>query len=159
MYENFRSFKRRDIFVYDPPKQTLSAWKPFWDYVSVLFAFQNSDIDDQHPEWRLNWVAGCALLRTIGHVLQKVDAQNSDTHRRTINSFWSDWKLERDKSWIFWDFIENERNNILKNYEFGVETTNDSLVHKATGLDGIQLFRESLYWWRDQLESIEVGPP
>lgn len=43
-----------DIFVRVPTHQTLSAWTPFWDTVSILFEFQNSDIDDEHPEWRFH---------------------------------------------------------------------------------------------------------
>ena len=68
-----------DIFTLKIEKQTLKAWKPFWDCVGILFQFQNSAIvdgEDELPEWRLYWVAGITLLRTIGHVLAKVDADN-----------------------------------------------------------------------------------
>jgi hypothetical protein len=40
-----------------PPKQTLRAWEPFWDCVTILFEVENSDIADgkeELPEWRLN---------------------------------------------------------------------------------------------------------
>jgi hypothetical protein len=54
-----------DIFTRTSPDQTLKAWEPFLDCVSILFHFQNSDIvdgDEELPEWRLHWVSGLARL-------------------------------------------------------------------------------------------------
>lgn len=147
---------RSDIFVHQPPKQTLSAWEPFWECVTVLFQLQNSDLDDEHPEWRIWWIAGIALLRTVGHVLDKVDAKRSPHHKMTILQAWSNWKEDKDTNWIFWTFIEQERNNLLKLYKFGVEADADGLLHLDSGADGGQLFRESVYWWRHQLEALEA---
>src|SRR3990170_5538825 len=109
-----------DIFTRVPPEQTLAAWRPFWATVSILFELQNSDIDDEHPEWRFSWIAGVALLRTIGHVLDKVDAKVSQRHENAIRSTWNGWKNDRTTHWIFWEFVEDERNNVLKSYTFGV---------------------------------------
>lgn len=44
---------------------------------------------------------------------------------------------------------------MLKTFEFGVEIDDDGLLHKESGRDGGQLFREAVYWWRFQLEEIE----
>src|SRR5215470_16672172 len=107
-----------DIFVFTPPRQTLKAWGPFWDCVLILFEFQNSDVDEETSEWRLYWVAGVALLRTIGHVLTKTDARTSQRHRMEIDRLWEAWKSDRNLTSIFWNFIEKERNNLLKTYSF-----------------------------------------
>jgi len=144
-----------DLFTMRIAKQTLSAWQPFYDCVQVNFELQNSDIDDEHPEWRVHWVFGVAMLRTIGHVLAKVDSGVSPKHMQVINSHWERWKVAKDDNWVFWDFIEDERNNILKAYKFGVDIDEHGLWHSGLGHDGLQLMREAAYWWRRQLINIE----
>ncbi|KJC40670.1 hypothetical protein UB31_27580 [Bradyrhizobium sp. LTSP849] len=147
--------RRSDIFTRISSRTTLKAWKPFYECVGILFQLQNSDLDDDHPEWRIYWFAGLALLRTVGHVLDKIDGTTSDQHRRIINATWESWKRNRAENAIFWDFVEQERNNLLKTYEFGVEIDDEGLLHKESGRDGGQLFREAVYWWRFQLEKLE----
>jgi len=151
-----------DIFVHVPPQQTLKAWVPFWDCVSILFQFQNSDVADgekELPEWRIYWVAGLALLRTVGHVLAKVDAKTSPNHSDAINAFWIGLQADRRAAAIFWDFIEKERNNLLKTYSFGAKLAwnenQDAYVEFEDGLDAFQLFREAVYWWRHHLMVLE----
>lgn len=150
-----------DIFTRSPPRQTLKAWDPFWDCVGILFHFQNSDVadgDEELPEWRLYWVAGISLLRTIGHVLAKVDAKSSAQHSRAIVTLWDRFKSDRDESWIFWEFIEKERNNLLKTYSFGAQLVpgeDGQHVVFADGQDAFQLFRQAVYWWRCQLMELE----
>jgi hypothetical protein len=128
--------KRSDIFVKKPPKITLDAWTPYSECVSILFELQNSDLDDDHPEWRISWIAGIALLRAIGHVLDKVDSIKSAKHKKAIARLWSSWKSDKSTNWIFWDFIEQERNNILKIFKFGVEIDEQGLFHRGLGEDG-----------------------
>jgi hypothetical protein len=152
------SYISGDIFVFQPPRQTLAAWKPFRDCVDILFEFQNSDVDEEHTEWRLLWVAGIALLRTVGHVLARVDAKASDAHRRAIDSAWAAWKADKSEHSIFWDFVEEERNNLLKTYEFGTKLSKDDdgyFVEFRGGENAFQLFREAVYWWRHQLMMLE----
>ena len=144
-----------DLFVKEINTQTLSAWLPYWDCVGMNFELQNSDIDDEHPEWRMHWVFAVVMLRTVGHVLAKVDSRKSNVHERVIQGCWTQWKAHKAENWVFWDFIENERNNILKAYEFGVELDEHGLWHAGLGEDGVQLMREGTYWWRSELENIE----
>lgn len=155
------SYVTGDIFTRPPPIQTLKAWEPFWDCVTVLFQFQNSDVadgDEELPEWRLYWVAGIALLRTIGHVLAKVDANSSANHSRAIGDLWRKLKSDREAHSIFWEFVEKERNNLLKTYSFGarfVANQDGAYIEFEGGEDAFQLFREAVYWWRHQLTEIE----
>ena len=145
-----------DLFVRRSPIVTLKAWRPFSDCVGVNFDLQNSDIGPDFPEWRMKWVYGVVTLRTIGHVLDKVDGAASLKHRAVIDGVWADWKANRRDSWVFWEFIEQERNSILKTYDFGVEADEDGgLWHAGIERDGVQLMREATYWWRAQLEEIE----
>ena len=157
------SFITGDIFRRSPRGTTLHAWEP-WDFTrSILFEFQNSDIDEEHWEWKVSWFAGVALLRTIGHVLKNVDSRSSTKHAETINGFWHRWKTDRRAHWIFADFIERERNNILKEFAFGaaLPALDDRrlLAYSNTDDDAAQLFREAVYWWRYQLELIEAEIP
>lgn len=147
-----------DIFVFSPPLQTLKAWEPFRDCVTILFEFQNSDVDEERSEWRLYWVAGVALLRTIGHVLVKSDATKSPRHSAEVERLWERWKADRAKSSIFWDFIERERNNLLKTYSSGAHLALYDAGYEVEfedGEDAFQLFREAVYWWRHQLMALE----
>lgn len=152
------SYITGDIFVRSPPKQTLEAWVPFWDCVAILFEFQNSDVDEEHTEWRIYWVAGIALLRTIGHVLAKADTLTSPKHKAEIEALWARWKSDLEANSVFWNFIEKERNNLLKTYSFGAELAKDDegyFVKYKGGEDAFQLFREAVYWWRHQLMALE----
>ena len=155
------SFITGDIFTRIASDQTLKAWEPFSDCVGILFHFQISDIvdgDEELPEWRLHWVSGLALLRTIGHVLAKVDARASPAHAEKVDGLWAKLKDDRKTAAIFWDFIEEERNNLLKTYTFGAKLSSDEdgyFIEFADGQDAFQLFREAVYWWRHQLEMLE----
>src|SRR5690349_3443692 len=68
---------------------------------------------------RLYWVAGVALARAVGHVLQKVDGEHDATIQRAVASAYAAWKADKQANAIFWGFIEQERNQILKEYEVG----------------------------------------
>lgn len=152
------SYVTGDIFVFSPPRQTLKAWSPFWDCVDILFEFQNSDVDQERSEWRLYWVAGITLLRTVGHVLAKTDATTSSAHKATIDFLWKQWKIDHVQSSIFWDFIEKERNSLLKTYSFGARLAHNAegyYVEYEDGQDAFQLFRQAIYWWRRQLMALE----
>lgn len=92
-----------------------------------IFFFCHQECDDEHPEWRMMWLSQVTLLRVIGHVLAKVDVEASTLHKLAINDMWAKWKVERLHNWIFWDFIEDERNNLLKAYQFGVEVDENGL--------------------------------
>jgi hypothetical protein len=152
------SYVTGDIFVMSPPKITLKAWEPFEDCVSILFLFKHFDVDDPNPEWRLYWVAGIALLRAIGHVLVKSDALTSEKHRNEINKLWGAWKTNPDDKRIFANFIEKERNNILKTYTFGAALSENHSGYRVTYAnkeDAFEMFREAVYWWRHQLMALE----
>jgi hypothetical protein len=151
-----------DIYTRRPPRQTLRAWAPYSDCVQILLHFQHSDIvngDEELPEWKLHWVSGLALLRTVGHVLAKVDARSSSAHAIAVDQLWARLKSDRQSAAIFWDFIEEERNSLLKTYTFGAKLSSDGdgyFIEFADGGDAFELFREAVYWWRYQLELLEA---
>ena len=60
-----------------------------------------------------------ALLRAVGHVLEKVDAEENPVVRAIVSAEWDRLKTTKPEPAIYWEFIERERNNILKAYRFG----------------------------------------
>jgi hypothetical protein len=99
-----------------------------------------------------------------------------------ITAKWDDWHADKPANAIFWDFIEVERNNLLKEYKFGVEpgpvylvddqgnrlatekdvpllTGDDFFNLSHVGFenrDGRDVIDEAIEWWRKQLDEIEA---
>lgn len=69
--------------------------------------------------WRVHWVGAVALVRAVGHVLKKVDAQDQKV-AQYVDHAYRDWQSNREQHSVFWEFIDQERNNILKEYQFNV---------------------------------------
>lgn len=67
-------------------------------------------------ESRVIYVASVTLLRTVGHVLHKVDCDRHPEIKQEVERKYRDWKRGLGKDRIFTDFIEKERNLILKEY-------------------------------------------
>ncbi len=65
-------------------------------------------------DFRVHWVALLALLRAVGHVLAKVDAASSPAMQTAVDDRWEEWRRNRREHRIFWEFIEVERNSVLK---------------------------------------------
>jgi hypothetical protein len=125
--------------------------------------------------FRLFWVAGVALLRAVGHVLQKVDGERSPAIKLQIQRAYSEWKSEKEANAIFWEFIEDERNNILKEYAIGflsgpvevLAQPNGEIVlldenlfcpiaeGRYAGEDGRDVMADAIAWWERQLDAIE----
>jgi hypothetical protein len=66
--------------------------------------------------WEAILTACIAILRSVGHVLDKVDGKTNPRLRQSIDSWWVKIKEgEQSKNPpIFWAFIDEERNLILK---------------------------------------------
>ena len=76
-------------------------------------------LEDEEDVERMRalWAGGIALLRAVGHILEKVDGADPVVGE-IIAERYRDWKSNRKKYAVFWEFIEQERNNILKTYQF-----------------------------------------
>ena len=130
--------------------------------------------DERDPDkFRVLWVASMSLLRAVGHVLHKVDAESNSRLSDAVASAFSSWKNNRHAHAIFWDFIEEERNNVLKQYELGffgdpVDLNVDGQIYTLgenlfcpmvdgpfAGEDCRDVFQAAIAWWDDQLADIE----
>ena len=76
------------------------------------------------------YIAIIALLRSVGHVFEKVDC--SDAGRREWSKAqWRTWKQEP----IFGDFIEPTRNALLKEFQGGLQLHSDAFGSIAVVAD------------------------
>jgi hypothetical protein len=67
--------------------------------------------------WQAQFSGCIALLRSVGHVLDKVDAASSERLASNARKWWDSIKASKPEARIFWEFIEKERNLILKESE------------------------------------------
>jgi hypothetical protein len=74
--------------------------------------------------WRVHWAAAVALLRAVGHVLNKVDGADNPGVREAAAAAFERWKSTDPAHEIFRDFIDRERNNLLKEYRSNVHPLN-----------------------------------
>jgi hypothetical protein len=113
---------------------------------------------------RIAWVTVVTLLRTVGHVLKKVDGARSLFLRAAIDEHWDKILLGGIEHEIYHDFIERERNNILKEYRIGesiVKPIKDDTAHEDSMVVGSRLLptekvlHEALCWWESVLCRVE----
>ena len=119
-------------------------------------------------EWRIRWVAAVALLRTVGYVLRKVDAATDPLLKSVIDAAWDQLSATKPQPTIFWAFIEEERNNVLKEYRLSAGQgttvrpgTGPTLYEYAmssgpyAGRDQRAVLQEAIDWWGSYLAAIE----
>ena len=144
-------------------------------------------LEDERDEqrWRVLWIGAMALLRAVGHVLLKVDGE-IPRQRALIKAAYRRWKDDgRSEHSVFRRFIEEERNNILKEYRLNVvdsgevgvavvtgdpdagcvtdETPfvlDENLFRPVTGSfgageDARDVYREAIKWWDTELSRLE----
>ncbi|QUT04513.1 hypothetical protein KFK14_15845 [Sphingobium phenoxybenzoativorans] len=93
------------------------------NFVRDLVARFQRDDSMMRPvaDYQSQYVAIIALLRSVGHVFEKVDC--ADTDRRAWSKVqWPAWK--RDP--IFGDFIEPTRNALLKEFQGGLQLRSEA---------------------------------
>lgn len=133
--------------------------------------------------WRPRWAGLVALLRAVGHVLEKVDAARIVNAKQVVDAAWDELRQSKPEPKIFWQFIEAERNNVPKTYAFGVgvnitvrpgtgwlslatgesggspggPTTFEAFVRSGPfeGEDPLQLCREAIQFWNGYLDCID----
>ena len=144
-------------------------------------------LEDERDEqrWRVLWVGALALLRAVGHVLRNADGRTPRA-RAAINAAYQNWRDKQSEHRVFREFIEKERNNILKEYRLNVldsaetglavvvgdsdagyitdETPfvlGDNLFRPVktgygAGEDARDVYREAITWWEQELTRLEA---
>jgi hypothetical protein len=77
-------------------------------------------LNSKQETLRRRWVATLALLRAVGNVLGNVDVESSDVAKAQIEAEWAATNRSYPEPKIFWKFIWDERNTVLKQYRFAV---------------------------------------
>ena len=122
------------------------------------------------PDWILYWVAVVALLRTVGYALAKIDAKSSRELETAIKSAWEDWKANKEGHDIFFYFIDQERSNIIHQFELasgqgvtvhiggGPHTYDDPFKgdDRFYGRTQQDMIAEAIEWWEERLAEIEL---
>lgn len=75
--------------------------------------------------WRIYWAAAVALVRAVGHVLYKVDVADHADKQEIVERRFRSWKQENEEHLIFREFIEKERNSLLKEYHSAVHPSSE----------------------------------
>lgn len=78
----------------------------------LIMLEEEADFD----KWRVTWVGALATIRAVGHVLVKVDGANNPKIKEISNTLFKECKDKNSSHYIFREFIEKERNLILKEY-------------------------------------------
>lgn len=138
-------------------------------------------LEDERDEqrWKVLWVGALALLRAVGHVLWNVDGRSPQA-RAAMKAAYGRWKAELPELAVFREFIEKERNNILKTYRMNVldsaevavvvgdsdagyiiNTLDEHLfrpveVGFGVGEDARDVYREAIRWWKAELSRLEA---
>lgn len=138
-------------------------------------------LDDERDEqrWRVLWVGAVALLRAVGHVLWNVDGQTPQA-RAAMKAAYENWnKPEQPEHLIFRDFVDKQRNNIVKEYRMNVldsaevpvvvhsdvgsitDVLDENLFRPVTegfgaGEDARDVYREAIGWWETELSRLEA---
>lgn len=110
----------------------------------VVYVRHILEDETRRVEWRLNWILAVVLLRTVGHVLNNVDGGASRQVKLLANSLHSQWKGSDPTHAIFRDFIERERNSIVKEYAFTMTEGAVPLMAFIQRDDGLDVIRQTL---------------
>jgi hypothetical protein len=151
------------------------------DDCKFIFSKLEDETDDQ--QWRIHWVAVVTLLRAVGHVLTKVDGQ-SEPIRLASDHLFRTWKSDDPAHEIFREFIEKERNSVVKEYAIGISegpvpvviSFKDPATGELSGYelnpigeniyrpmaegfyegeDGRTLIELAIDWWEKQLDGVD----
>lgn len=134
-------------------------------------------------QWRRRWLVAVVLLRAVNHVLDKVDGESTPAYRAAVSKWWTRMKTTKPDPAIYWQFIEDERNNIIKQYrtvagqgvtvrlggiELNLHTGEQSadppgpaIYHYTinsgpfAGREQRSLLAEAIAWWERELDTID----
>ena len=134
-------------------------------------------------QWRIRWVTLIALLRCVGHVLKNIDRNQSAEWKEAVDEAWKRCNDTKPDPKILWEFIEAERNNVLKAYDVGAELdirrsgaimgftpsiaahqknydlTIESFMRSGpfSGDDAIEVCRQAIAFWEQYLDEVEAA--
>jgi hypothetical protein len=162
-------------------REALRARDVLLDAAAALEAWEETE---DAVSGRAFYAAVLVLLRAVGHVLHKVDVRDHPEIAPLVAANFAAWKDNPDEYPLFTEFIDPERNAILKEYEFGVgaEQVVGTWENLQTGERGEMpiptkiyayddgpfagedvrdVARQAVEFWREELDELEaaIGKP
>lgn len=106
---------------YMPVKYFLSSYRALSDGRSGIRNLEEalSSATFYLSEWKVRWIGTCTLLRS-GIDLFQVDQRSclATSLRQEIKAEWMTIKTQREQHAIFWEFLKQERDNVIHEYEW-----------------------------------------
>lgn len=99
-------------------------------------ALQLLEEETDLQRWRVHWAAAIALIRAVGHVLDKVDGLDASI-KKAANQRYRLWQSKEPEHEIFREFIDKERNNLLKEYQVNVHPLENVSIAVQTYLRSV----------------------
>lgn len=95
----------------------LSSYRAASDVRFAISQYPSEEMS--FSRWQVNWAGICALLKT-SIVLLRVDSKRCypGPLKDSLAEAWHRLGRHKDEFPLYWDFVNHERNNILKEYEF-----------------------------------------
>jgi hypothetical protein len=107
--------------MYAPVKLFLSSYRALSDGQSGVRELEEKLYQDRIllSDWKVSWAGTCTILRASIDLF-KIDRRSciSPSIRREIGAEWNVINDNRDEHAIFWDFLREERNNIIHGYNW-----------------------------------------
>lgn len=147
----------------------------------VIWVRERLETEEDATAWRIHWITCVTLLRSVGLVAHKVDGRTHPNLASACEQIFKTWKTGEEHK-IFRDFIERQRNLILKEYETGMSegdipvmvTTEDPDGNRSgygftlgenlyrplkdcpwEGDDGRDVIDEAISWWKREISKME----
>jgi len=131
--------------------------------------------EDDPQTFRILFVSALTLCRAVGHVLDKVDTKEDPRLKESVQRWWSELNSDKTKNAIFHNFIDQQRNSILKEYHFTHDDHAQAIIvlpsmesfslgellfcpiidGKYAGEDCRDILYEAIQWWAEQLDRLE----
>lgn len=133
-------------------------------HCEVALVLLNEERDE--VRWRVHWVGAMALLRMVGHVLDKVDAQRDQALCQRLQIAWQEWNSGHPDHVIFREFIKPERDSLLKEFRSSIHPSGivpiliENVFIRFTedekgDIDRLEILDENLF--RPRLEGYGAG--
>lgn len=149
--------------AYDFSTEVKFYLRSYRAYFDVYFALHTYPAESMtFSRWKVYWAGVCSLLKTSIH-LTRVDAKSCfpGPLKEALLASWASLGQNKTEYPIFWKFIDRERHNILKEYEFSAyeayvaadgEIKNYRTILGSSDLDELLPIRGGAYDGRNAIE-------
>lgn len=108
-------------YHYVPVKYFLSSYRALSDGRGGISELEQR-LDKSNlflSEWKVIWIGTCTILRSAIDLF-KIDAKSclAPRIREEISAEWKAIKEQKEEHAIFWDFLKQERDNVIHEYQW-----------------------------------------